>query len=141
MVRSPEGDRSPPGLSQTVEGFMTEKHGVLPTPVDGAGAKVVLSVKDRLVIHGLMPAEAKMIEIAIAKGIVSKFQIGREESERIGLKIENGLYNWDPDKAEDKEIELTRTEVDFLQGRITFLDNAGKMNLALFDLSKILQRL
>ena len=90
--------------------------------------KLTLGVLDRLRISELFPAKGSISDQMLARDILKKTEIETEESEEIGLKHTSisataGRWEFDGDKAKDKEIEFTGAQMNFLKARVTDMDN------------------
>lgn len=87
--------------------------------------KIVLDIKDRLNMLGLLPKESDRIEQIIIKNILNKVEINQEEMKEINLKKEGNQWKWDSVKG--KEIVFTEIEFDVIKKSIDKLDKDKKI--------------
>jgi hypothetical protein len=93
--------------------------------------KLSLSIKDRLTIHGILPAKGKLEDMILARRVALKSQIGNGEAEVIHLKSLNGQWKWDESKATEKEIEFMEDETTFMKARVAKMDKEEAVEAAL----------
>ena len=99
---------------------------------------MLLTVKDRLNIFQLFPVEGDILTQTMIRDITKKIEVGEKESKEIDLSVDNKngrlSYAWDSEKAKDKEIDLSGSEIQFMRDRIDTLDKEKKITQYLLDL-------
>lgn len=99
-----------------------------------------LTIKDRLTLHVFFPKEACLTDQLIVRDINKKISITQEEVEKFEIKCQsikgqqNTATSWNPEKAEDVDIELTNMEIRFLKDAVRRLDEEKKITPELVDL-------
>jgi hypothetical protein len=101
--------------------------------------KIVVTVKDRLVLPTIFPQKSNIVGQVIARDLAKKFEVGKEEAEKIGLKMVQGTFKWDGDKAKKLEIELTAPEVAFLKDQIQRIDKDNEVTADTVGLCEAIQ--
>ena len=92
---------------------------------------VQLCVKDRLVLLGLLPAEASFLEIKMIQGI--KDDLVLSEDEKVALSVvqrENGIM-WDQEAAKTcmKNITMSEATAALVAKTLTTMDKQGKLTV------------
>ena len=97
--------------------------------------KVTLSVQDRLSVGTLLPEKGTYLKLLIAKHINKKTELSSEEVEKLKVRAtRNNGVTWDQANAKDKPVELTITEISFLNERIDEMDKAEQIPFGVIDL-------
>ena len=103
---------------------------------------LMLGIKDRLTISVLFPTTGSYISQILVEDISKKVRINQEEMVNIGFKLTrsdvegNSNYVWNGEKAKDKEIVFSQTEIDFLKKQIDRLDKAEQITPDILPLIK-----
>ena len=98
-----------------------------------------LSVKDRLVIGNLYPAQGNILQQTLVRDIVKKVEVTQDEMKQINLAPIEGSQGmkWDPDEANrlgEKEVLFTDAELNLLKEQVSRLDRENKVTLGMLDL-------
>lgn len=92
-----------------------------------------LSIKDRLTIASLYPQQSNIVEQVIVKDIKKKVDLSQSEFKEINLKVSEGKYTWN-NKAKDKEVDFTESELSLLKSQIDKLDKEKKITQDILSL-------
>lgn len=104
--------------------------------------KIVLTVKDRLVVAFLFPIKSNIVGQVIARDIAKKLDVGDAEAKEIDLKkMPNGNFKWEGKKAKDNEYELTAPEVAFLKEQVARVDAAREVTSDTLEICQKVQGL
>ena len=98
-----------------------------------------MSVKDRLVIGNLYPAQGNILQQTLVRDIVKKVEVTQDEMKQIQLApLEGGPgMKWDPEEASklgEKEVVFTEAELNLLKEQVSRVDRENKITLGLLDL-------
>lgn len=98
-----------------------------------------LSVKDRLVIGNLYPAQGNILQQTLVRDISRKTEVTQDEMKQINLAPIEGSQGmkWDPDAANklgEKEVQFTEAELNLLKEQVSRLDRENKVTLGMLDL-------
>lgn len=100
-----------------------------------------LTIKDRILITSLLPEKSNLSDQIISKGIREKVSIEKEEAEKIKLdsiKDENGKatpsITWNPELAEDVEIEFSDPEINLLKDSVEELNKNKQITFDILSL-------
>lgn len=94
-----------------------------------------LSVKERLLISALYPKASNIAEQLLIKDISAKVSFTKEESEKLKIRAEErGNLRWEPDVVEDKDIDFTANELNFLKEQVAKADSEKKVTQDTVDL-------
>jgi len=92
------------------------------------------SVKDRLLLAGLLPKEGNIITLILARDIKQKVEISQDEFKKYDFKtIDNGSVRWQEPKKGFK-ITFTGAEMELLRTQVDSLDNTEKITDELLTL-------
>ena len=87
-----------------------------------------LSIKDRLQFPKLLPEQGNIVTQLLAKDISEKVSVTSDEAREISLRqLDNGMIQWNNEKAKVKEIEFSEAEIAFLRSQVQKLDEGGKI--------------
>ena len=98
-----------------------------------------LSVKDRLVIGNLYPAQGNILQQTLIRDIAKKVEVTQDEMKQINLGPIEGSQGmkWDPEEANklgEKEVVFTEAELNLLKEQVARIDKENKVTLGLLDL-------
>jgi len=94
---------------------------------------IKLSVKDRIVIRQLFPNESDLVTQLLVRDIIEKTEFTQEEIKKIGLKVNEKGYTWNPE-AKEKEVDFTKAELEFLKSRVDEWDKKKRITQDILDL-------
>jgi hypothetical protein len=81
------------------------------------------TVRDRLIVPEFFPERANLLSKIIEQDIAQKVRFSQEEITEFEIKQNpNGAVSWNPEKAKEKEIGLTKSEVQFLKEQVARID-------------------
>jgi len=104
-------------------------------PMQVTGAKIKLTVKDRLTFQTLYPKQSNLINQTLVRDIDKKVSLTQEEQKLIGLKtVREGVIRWDEEADAAKNVKFTDTEISFLKSQVDRLDKAEQINQDILDL-------
>jgi len=92
---------------------------------------VQLGVKDRLVLLGLLPAEASFLEIKMIQGIKDDLVLSENEKVALGvIQHEKGVM-WDQEAAKTcmKGITMSEATAALIAKTLTNMDKQGKLTV------------
>ena len=95
-----------------------------------------LSVLDRLLLLGLLPAEGTILTLRIVRTLREDLSFSEQELTDLNLKQEDGRVTWDQTLAVDKTVELGPKATELIVKALTDLSESAKasaQHLALFD--------
>ncbi|MHA2012739.1 MAG: hypothetical protein ACTSWG_10270 [Candidatus Helarchaeota archaeon] len=92
-----------------------------------------LTVKDRVVFPGLYPSESSLTDQIYRKDIDGKVRFTQKEIEKYEIKSSSKNITWNPNKIQEKEVEFTKGELNFLKEQVTRLDSNKKITPDLTD--------
>ena len=95
---------------------------------------MLLGIKERILIGGLLPKEGNYIEMITIKELTSKIEISSVVAKEVNLKSNGESVSWDKEKEE--EIELTTVETELLKKSVDKLDRENKITLDTLDIIK-----
>lgn len=90
---------------------------------------MLLTVKDRLMIIGMLPSEGNLSDMTEIYDLVRLLRLEDPEKNYINYREVDGSIKWDADKAEDKEINLTSVQKRILNDVINKLDKNNQIGL------------
>jgi len=106
-------------------------------PMQATGAKIKLTVKDRLTFQQLFPKQSNLINQTLVRDIDEKVSLTQEEQKLIGLKAgEGGVVRWsnEADRNVSKNVKFTGAEINFLKAQIDRLDKEEKISQDILNL-------
>jgi len=106
-------------------------------PMQETGAKIKLTVKDRLTFQVIYPQQSNLINQTLVRDIDKKVSLTQEEQTLIGLEtIEGGKVRWKDTPGQDasKNVRFTGAEVSFLKAQVDRLDKDQKITQSSLDL-------
>ncbi len=86
-----------------------------------------LTVLERLILPSVLPAKGKFLELTVKDEITNLCKFTSEEVEAIELKQNEKGMTWDQSKAQDKEVELTDTQVSTIKKALKEMDEKGEL--------------
>ena len=95
-----------------------------------------LSVLDRLLLLGLLPAEGTILTLRIVRKLREDLSFSEQELVDLKLKQDEGRVTWEQEHAADKTVELGPKATELIVKALTDLSESGKataQHLALFD--------
>lgn len=98
--------------------------------------KMMMTVKERIVIAELFPKESNILTQTIIKEVAKKVEITKDEQEAIGMKSTPAGYQWAADKAKDsdKEVEFSKIELSILKEQVNSFDAQKRVTQELLSL-------
>ena len=91
--------------------------------------KLVLSVKDRLMLQGVLPQSGDLISQTIVKDIQDKIRITQQEMTEGEFRAEKESIMWNPLKVKEVEFDFTNAEVNTLKDAVKKLDEEKKITM------------
>lgn len=87
---------------------------------EAKASTIVLGIKECFMLKELFPQRANLTDQILAVDIEGKVALNQEESKAIGLIAEEatGVIRWKEGAVLDREIELSKAELDFLDRQI-----------------------
>ena len=87
---------------------------------ESKASTIVLGIRDRFMLKELFPQRANLTDQILAVDIEGKLAISQEEAQAIGLvsNEETGIVRWKDGATLDKEIEISKAELEFLDRQI-----------------------
>ena len=96
--------------------------------------KLVLSVKDRLMLQGVLPQSGDLISQTIVKDIQDKIRITQQEMTEGEFRAEKESIMWNPLKVKEVEFDFTNAEVNTLKDAVKKLDEEKKITMENIEL-------
>lgn len=94
---------------------------------------MLLSIQDRVYLVSLMPEQDSIPNLLIRREIIDKVKISEQEATEINLKQEKTILTWDK-KAEEKEIDITQQEKEYIHNCISDLSSRRSFHDQLLNL-------
>jgi len=88
-----------------------------------------LSVRERLVLLGVLPSEADFVTLLLVKSLRSVLDISPEEAARVNLKVDGNRLTWDEKGEEEVDFDLTEAQEAVIRKALTDLDVKKKLTL------------
>jgi len=99
--------------------------------------KITLSVKDRLILPGLLPKQGSMIDLEIASNIGDNIKFTPKEIEQLQFKDRpDGGVTWFPTAEKPFETKFENSEIKLIKQGIDQLDKGKQLTLEQYDLCK-----
>ena len=95
-----------------------------------------LSVKDRLVLLGVLPEKGDFVTLKVVMELRMELGLSAEEIETIELKQDGALTRWNIEKDPNKEFKLSKTAVGIIEMTLKQLDAEKKLtsdHLSLYE--------
>jgi hypothetical protein len=96
-----------------------------------------LSLKNRLILLGVLPAQGNMVEMLVVKGIKDVVDILPTEAIEVGLKAGEGRVTWDEAKEKAIKVTFNEPETELVRKALTEMDAQRKLTLDHLDLYKL----
>lgn len=90
---------------------------------------MILSVKERLMLISMIPQEGTLSEMVDIYDLVRDLKLSDEEKDLIDYKEGSLGASWNADKDPNKDIHISRTQMDIVQKNIDRLDTERKINI------------
>lgn len=87
-----------------------------------------ISIKDRIVLQTILPAQGDFITLVLKETILLKVKITQEEIKELGMTVEGNVYKWDDTKPQFIEIEFTEAELALIVKLLKELDESKKLD-------------
>ena len=99
--------------------------------------KITLTVKERLLIPGVLKTQGKFEDMVAREEIVAKAKFNSEEVEKLSMKqTEAGSVVWSPENEATLELEITELELSFLKKSLKELSEQEKLPVDAISLWK-----
>jgi len=95
------------------------------------------SVKDRLILLGILPKEGNITTLKIVRNLREELSFNEEEHKLLNFTQNGNLTNWNLEPAVKKEIEIGEKATDVIVETLKGLDKNKKLHedhLPLWDL-------
>ena len=96
-----------------------------------------LTVLERLMAMGSLPAEGNIVTMRLRQTLIGKLGFAPEEFEKYGIKTDaDGMTVWNPDVPQEKEVDLKIAEINVIRDNLEKLDKETKLtpnHLSLYD--------
>jgi hypothetical protein len=96
-----------------------------------------LSLKNRLILLGVLPVQGNMVEMLVVKGIREVVDVLPTEAEAIGLKATGDRVQWDTAKEVPLKVTFNEPETELVRKALTEMDAQRKLTLDHLDLYKL----
>jgi len=96
--------------------------------------KIKLGLLDRLILPTILPKDGGLVQQVNTRGIINKVEFTPEEAQEFEMKDTEKGVMFNPAKARDIEVELTKSEVVLLQKSVDQLDKDQRINQENLDL-------
>lgn len=109
------------------------------------GYKVKLSYTERMNLPELYPARGDRLELQLMEQINDRIALSPNDKDHLKFKSQDHMtdqglvtrWSWDVDLAKkEKTFEFTKTEMEFLKGRISKLDGKKELSLRVWPVVK-----
>ena len=89
--------------------------------------KVVLTVKERLVLLNLLPAEGNLTTLRLVREAREVLSFSDEENEALHFEQINDRLRWSDEAPQEAEVELGPTVAGMIRERLATLDEQAKL--------------
>lgn len=90
---------------------------------------MILTIKDRLTIIGILPSEGNLCEMVDIYDLVKQLKLSDEEKALVCYSENGQAIKWDATKDPMKEIVFSNDQKDIFTKAVDKLDMEGKINL------------
>lgn len=81
-----------------------------------------LTITERLILPGILPVKDSISNLLLKRDISDKLAIPADEQKEIDFTVKDGKAQWNNAKAQEKNIELSSSEINYLKRFFTSLD-------------------
>ena len=104
--------------------------------------KIALTVKERLILQGILPAQGGLMTIGLTQEIRDAIRITSKEADKLKMKETEFGITWDNQKeGKPLEIDLTQEQVKILKDSADRMDKEEKITIANYEFIKRLSLL
>ena len=90
---------------------------------------MILNIKERIMLLGLLPQEGSLIEMVDVYDLVRELKLSDTEKKESEYRQEDKNLIWDPDKDPNKDISMSQDQFDIIHKSIDKLSEAGKISI------------
>lgn len=95
---------------------------------------MILNIKERLMLIGILPQEGSLLEMTDIYDLARELKMSDEEKQQVQF-IESGSYiKWDDTKDPNKDIHINSDQLKIIRKSLDKLDKEGKIKLELIPL-------
>ena len=98
-----------------------------------------LSVKDRLVLVGMLPVEDHLSTIQLVRELREGLSFSEAEHEDLQMKQEDNQIRWEEGAIPDKKLEIGLTMVGLIRGILEQMDKDKKIREDHIDICKMFE--
>lgn len=95
---------------------------------------MLLAVKDRILLFGLLPAEGDILSLRVIRKLREALSFSDEENAALQIQQTGSGYHWIPEADQPKEIEIGAKAHSLIVESLKRLDAAGKLTLDHLDI-------
>ncbi len=95
---------------------------------------MLLNVKQRLLLLNILPSESNYIELKVIREQQERLSFSNEELQRLKVKREGDMYNWDESQDVPVEIEINESARGILKVAFRLLDQQGQLKIEFLPL-------
>ena len=89
---------------------------------------------ERLTLLSQLPQSDSIDRLLIRKELVGLIEITKVEADEIGLKEENGMVQWNLEKAKEKTIVISESTKNYITSILKELSDTKKLTVQSVDL-------
>ena len=86
-----------------------------------------LSVKERLNLLLILPAEGNITNLKIIRQLREDCSFSEQDHDDFDIRTEDNMFKWEQDKEKDKEIEIGEKATDIIVSTLKRLDKEEKL--------------
>lgn len=96
-------------------------------PGEDGTVEMVLTVKERLVLLNLLPAEGNLVTLRLVREAREALSFSEEENAVLQFEQINDRLKWSDEAPQEAEVELGQTVVGMIRERLVALDKQAQM--------------
>jgi hypothetical protein len=96
-----------------------------------------LSVKDRIVLLGILPATGDFLTLKIVRQLREELSFTEEETKILNLQNDGQQVKWDAEADPMKDVEIGVTAADLIVASLKKLDEKKELTQETFELYEI----
>ena len=95
---------------------------------------MILNVKERLLLSGILPKENNFITLKIVRKLQENLSFNEDELKLLEFKMEANQIKWNQEVEQEKEIEIGEKATDIIVEALKELDKNKKLTNDHFEL-------